>query len=256
MDSSDADQREEHKLEPNVEVSLEELEAIGVKYWSMNADIYEDDPKLQAIRDERGYTYKDIINVAKDTLPNYEQKIKAFFEEHMHTDEVRPAVLRTLIVLLLLLFFGCWFGCVVLCTRLFGSEVCGLCLWCSPCCISQEIRYILDGSGYFDVRNKGDEWIRIAMEKGDMIVLPPGIYHRFTLDNNNYIKAMRLFQGEPVWTPFNRPQDSHPVRVKYVTSVLGEAAPENLEREAKKARASNVDDDAAEEEESKSAPAQ
>jgi cupin superfamily acireductone dioxygenase involved in methionine salvage len=29
----------------------------------------------------------------------------------------------------------------------------------------------LDGSGYFDVRDEEDVWIRIAMEKGDMIIL-------------------------------------------------------------------------------------
>mmetsp|Transcript_13942 Transcript_13942/g.44234 ORF Transcript_13942/g.44234 Transcript_13942/m.44234 type:complete len:196 (-) Transcript_13942:32-619(-) len=170
MDSSDADQREPHKQDPNAPVTPEVLAELGVLYWKLDPSKYEDDEKLEAIRDVRGYNYKDVITVSPDKLPGYDEKIKMFFEEHIHTDE--------------------------------------------------EIRYILEGSGYFDVRDKGDKWIRVNCQPGDMIILPEGIYHRFTLDSGNFIKAMRLFVGEPVWTPYNRPQDDHESRKKYLDSFV------------------------------------
>lgn len=181
----ESDQREPHKHEPNREVSLDHLTKLGVLQWHLDADKYENDPELEAIREERGYTYTDVITVSPEKLPGYEEKIKSFFEEHIHTDE--------------------------------------------------EIRYILEGSGYFDVRDEDDKWIRILCEKGDLITLPEGINHRFTLDSNNYIKAMRLFVGEPVWTPYNRdaiPED-HPSLLKYRAEFL--AAPEEAEAAAEPA---------------------
>lgn len=171
IDASDEDQRKPHRLEPNQPVSLEELKRLGVFHWKLNADLHESDPELQQIRKDQGYSYMDIITIHKDTLPNYEDKLKMFYQEHLHTDD--------------------------------------------------EVRYVLDGRAYFDIRDKSDQWIRIALGKGDLITLPAGIYHRFTLDETNYTKVMRLFVGEPVWKGYNRPADDFEIRQKYVAFLQG-----------------------------------
>ncbi|CAG7838505.1 unnamed protein product [Allacma fusca] len=167
MDNSTEDQRLEHHQTPQKFLSLDDLaESTGVLHWKLDADSYLEDPQFEKIKRERGYSYQDLIEVSPSTLPNYEEKIKNFFAEHLHTDE--------------------------------------------------EIRFVLAGSGYFDVRDLEENWIRVEVTQGDMIVLPAGIYHRFTLDTNNYIKALRLFVGEPVWTPYNRPADEMECRQEYL----------------------------------------
>ncbi|KAI9451488.1 1,2-dihydroxy-3-keto-5-methylthiopentene dioxygenase [Russula earlei] len=89
-----------------------------------------------------------------------------------------------------------------------------------------EIRFILSGSGFFDIReHPSNEWIRIHVLPGDLLVVPAGIYHRFTLDTLNQIKALRLFKEEPNWTPYARsPEtDSNDYRVRYIKSLEGAA---------------------------------
>ena len=166
-----------HKRDPNVELSIDHINKLGIYYKKMKTEDFDEDEKylddleLISLRKEKNYSFCDFITVSKKDLPNYEEKIKSFFQEHIHNDD--------------------------------------------------EIRYVIDGSGYFDVRNFNSEWIRIFVSKGDLLSLPAGIYHRFTVDENNFIKVIRLFTGEPIWTPIYLPEaEIFPVRKKYTELYL------------------------------------
>lgn len=90
-----------------------------------------------------------------------------------------------------------------------------------------EIRFFLGGSGYFDVKNRNDEYVRIHCFPGDLIVLPRGIYHRFMPDASMSFYVMRLFCGDPVWTPHNRSEaatQSRIARKEYLREFYPEKA--------------------------------
>ncbi|KAL2923140.1 1 2-dihydroxy-3-keto-5-methylthiopentene dioxygenase 1 [Bienertia sinuspersici] len=185
MDESNEDPRLPHHRNPKEYASLDTLSEIGVLYWKLNAKDYENDPELKKIREERGYNYMVLIRIQctiQDLLDLCPEKVENYEQKlkNFYTEHIHA---------------------------------------------DEEIRYCLEGSGYFDVRDKADRWVRIWIKEGDLIILPAGIYHRFTLDTTNYVKAsiihilMRLFKGEPVWTPFNRPQENHPARKEYIQSL-------------------------------------
>lgn len=67
-----------------------------------------------------------------------------------------------------------------------------------------EVRYVVAGAGVFDVRDADDQWIRIEVTPGDMIVIPARTYHRFYLTDQKQIRCMRLFANHDGWAPVYR----------------------------------------------------
>ena len=108
------DQRELH--DSGREIAADYLSKLGVLYYH-----FPDVADVDKLASNRHYKNRDMITVSPEKMGDvYEEKVKMFFNEHLHEDE--------------------------------------------------EIRYIRDGTGFFDVRSEGDEWVRIQLEKDDLIV--------------------------------------------------------------------------------------
>jgi 1,2-dihydroxy-3-keto-5-methylthiopentene dioxygenase len=67
-----------------------------------------------------------------------------------------------------------------------------------------EVRYVLEGEGIFDVRSTDDRWIRITVEAGDLLVVPAQLHHRFLLTDREHIRCVRLFKDRSGWVPVYR----------------------------------------------------
>jgi 1,2-dihydroxy-3-keto-5-methylthiopentene dioxygenase len=67
-----------------------------------------------------------------------------------------------------------------------------------------EVRFVVEGEGIFDVRDEADRWIRIEVTPGDMIVIPARTHHRFYLTDRKQIRCMRLFANHEGWAPMYR----------------------------------------------------
>jgi 1,2-dihydroxy-3-keto-5-methylthiopentene dioxygenase len=67
-----------------------------------------------------------------------------------------------------------------------------------------EVRFVLEGEGIFDIRSNDERWMRVIVEAGDLIVVPAGKNHRFELTNKRAIRCARLFKDQSGWTPVYR----------------------------------------------------
>lgn len=67
-----------------------------------------------------------------------------------------------------------------------------------------EVRFVLEGEGIFDIRSRSDRWMRVVVHPGDLIVVPTGTWHRFFLTETKTMHCARLFQDKSGWTPHYR----------------------------------------------------
>lgn len=67
-----------------------------------------------------------------------------------------------------------------------------------------EVRFVLEGEGVFDIRSTDDRWMHVTVEPGDLIVVPAGRNHRFYLTDAKTIRCKRLFKDEAGWVPVYR----------------------------------------------------
>lgn len=67
-----------------------------------------------------------------------------------------------------------------------------------------EVRYVLEGEGIFDIRSTGDQWMRVTVEQGDLLVVPANLHHRFLLTERKHIRCVRLFKDRSGWVPHYR----------------------------------------------------
>jgi 1,2-dihydroxy-3-keto-5-methylthiopentene dioxygenase len=67
-----------------------------------------------------------------------------------------------------------------------------------------EVRFVLAGSGIFDIRSTDDRWMRVEVSAGDLIVVPAKRHHRFFLTEEQAIHCVRLFQDPSGWVAHYR----------------------------------------------------
>ena len=101
-------------MSPNVAFTAADMKKLGIAYWKMDAESFEYpvkavpwdpkdavDPKLNAIRDARGYSYADIITVHPDHLPEFETVRVLYADLYYSTVLVTIVCMNRLLVLLI-----------------------------------------------------------------------------------------------------------------------------------------------------------
>lgn len=64
-----------------------------------------------------------------------------------------------------------------------------------------EVRFVIHGHGVFYIRPRAGALTAVEVEAGDLLRVPRGTWHWFTLCDDREIRTIRLFQDPSGWTP-------------------------------------------------------
>ena len=65
-----------------------------------------------------------------------------------------------------------------------------------------EVRFVVKGRGVFTIHNDADDVVfDVEVHAGDLLVVPDGTWHWFTLCEDRTIQCIRLFTSTQGWTP-------------------------------------------------------
>ncbi|WP_100403572.1 1,2-dihydroxy-3-keto-5-methylthiopentene dioxygenase [Bacillus sp. FJAT-42315] len=64
-----------------------------------------------------------------------------------------------------------------------------------------EVRFIASGHGVFVIQAKNGQFFEVHLNPGDLISVPEGVRHYFTLAEDRQVVAVRIFVTEEGWVP-------------------------------------------------------
>eukprot|EP01088_Endostelium_zonatum_P013452 TRINITY_DN28023_c0_g1_i1.p1 TRINITY_DN28023_c0_g1~~TRINITY_DN28023_c0_g1_i1.p1 ORF type:complete len:190 (-),score=56.13 TRINITY_DN28023_c0_g1_i1:40-558(-) len=157
---------------PGVEFTEKDLNAIGVLYFKLDKNEWQ--KQIEKICQERGYKNRDEVFISTGDKGAESRTFYTTNQIKLTKDnEKLPGMLK----------------------KFFEEHSHD----------DEEIRFVVGGSGRFDLRDDQDRWVGVTVEEGDLIIVPANMHHRFGLgDNSDWIHAMRLFTDAPKWEAIPR----------------------------------------------------
>ena len=65
------------------------------------------------------------------------------------------------------------------------------------CHLQDEVRLFVSGQGLYDVRSRDEQWLRIFVGPGDLVVVPAKRYHRFLVGQASDLAYVQPFANRP-----------------------------------------------------------